>query len=183
MYESALLRGRSCQIVTLGISSPASRSAPEDVGRLEGEPELDPVAGPLQVAAGQLGHPADAVAQRMAVHAEGPGRGLPVAVVLQERPQAGHQVAVLAVVVVGQGAEQAPGDGLQGGVLLPPGPAASSANRASWEARRRPRGSAAGRPSPNRAPGPLAWTASATASAAVRASAGPAASNRATTEA
>ena len=89
MYESALLRGRSCQIVTLGISSPASPNpthrgpplrcmsprapAPEDVGGLEGEPELDPVAGPLQVAAGQLGHPADAVAQRVAVHPEGPG--------------------------------------------------------------------------------------------------------------
>src|SRR5215216_6758928 len=134
MYEPALLKGRICQIGTVGISSPTSlhpcprglplRSmsprtpASEDVGGLEGEPALDPVTGPVQVAAGQLGHPADTVTQGVAVHAQGPGGGLPVAVVLQERPQAGHQVAVLAPVVVGQGAEQAAGDGLEGGVLL-----------------------------------------------------------------
>src|SRR5215211_8148381 len=111
MYEAAPPAAPTSQSVTLGTP------APEHVGGLEGEPELDPVGGRVQVAAGELGDPADPVAQGVAVHGQGPGGLLPVAVVLQVRPQAGHQVAVGAAVVVEQGAEQAPGDGLEGGVL------------------------------------------------------------------
>src|SRR5215207_1855746 len=112
MYEAAPPAALTSQFVTLG--TPAA----EHVGSLEGEPELDPVGGRVQVAAGQLGDPADAVAQGVAVHGQGPGGRLPVAVVLEERPQAGHQLTVLAPVVGGQGAEQAAGDGLEGGVVL-----------------------------------------------------------------
>src|SRR5829696_4536022 len=172
MYEPAPPAALTSQSVTLGRDS---TPAPEHVGGLEGEPELDPVGGRVQVAAGQLGDPADAVAQGVAVHGQGPGGRLPVAVVLQERPQTGHQVAVLAAVVVEQGAEQPPGDGLQGRILL--------AGQQQPVAAQVGHGGHRDAPGAGRAAGPRARTAAATASAASRATSGPAASNRATTAA
>ena len=61
------------------------------------EPELDPVARARQVAARELLHPPDAVAQRMAVAVELARRPLPLAVLLDERLERADQlVAVLA---------------------------------------------------------------------------------------
>ena len=79
----------------------ASRSGHADqLSGPQGEPELDPVAGAAEVAAGQLLDAPYAIAQRVAVAVQLLGRSLPVAVLLQERLQRAQQlVAVFALAV------------------------------------------------------------------------------------
>src|SRR3712207_4966227 len=59
------------------------------------EPEVDPVARGVQRATGQLLHPADPVAQRVAVAVELLGGALPLAVALDERLQRAHELAAV----------------------------------------------------------------------------------------
>ena len=144
MYEPALATA-CCHFGTVGITSPTP--AAEDVGGLEGEPELDPVAGPVEVTAGQLGDPADTVAKvcgaRPAPWPPPPScrcaPGTPAGWPPGRRAGGGRSRP---------GAEQAAGDGLQGGVLLPGQQQAVAAQVADGRdpGRRRP----AGRPPPGR---------------------------------
>ena len=58
----------------------------------EREPELDPVLGLAEVAAGQLLDPADPVAERMPVAVEVAGGPLPLPVALDERLERAEQL-------------------------------------------------------------------------------------------
>ena len=129
-----------------------------ELPRPQRQPELDPVARAAQVAAGQLLDAADPVAQRVAVAVELARRALPLAVLLDERLERAQQlVAVLAAAVL-ERAEQRVAvepqrlvvlereDQLEGAEVAVGGDlaarcrwrccAASSAQRASWNARR-----------------------------------------------
>src|SRR5215218_7736919 len=69
--------------------------------RAQSQPELDPVAGIREVAAGELLHAPDAVTQRMPVAVELARGALPLAVLLDERLERADQlVAVLAARVL-----------------------------------------------------------------------------------
>ena len=77
------------------------RSHRHQLPAAQGQPELDPVARGAQVAAGQLLHLADPVAQRVAVAEQLPRRPLPLAVLLDEGLQRADQlVAVLAAALL-----------------------------------------------------------------------------------
>src|SRR5829696_7922303 len=64
------------------------------------EPEVDPVAGGVQRAPGQLLDPADAVAERVAVAEELARGALPLPVAFDERLQRAHQLAAVRALAV-----------------------------------------------------------------------------------